>query len=441
MKMKTFGLWIVLLSSLVNGVQADYIILKNGEKKEGFVLSQTATSVRMKYRVVGSIYDEKEFPMSEVKEVFKQTPEQIELAKLVVYEETPDMMGADEYERIILEKLRPFVTKFSGTKEATQVSKMIEKLQAEKNKILNGEVKSGGVWLSAEEVKRKKYSLDGYRRLSEIRKKIEEKKWVEALNLCEDFCKASSAIGYRATMHYPAMLEVKKTLIDKYGEIVLQAIADQPELMRKRNEGFRQLQGVELNKSKAAMEAEMVEWKAKVDADRRAGKIWFDMYKYDLQVSQSTQKMIAAEKLRIKEYDLELLKQQTIQLDEAISYLKVDIEKAKQAMIVAASLATGNKKEFKELYDVVAAMYGQALSTATVNPVPAAASGAAASAGQAGTATEQVPQGVDPKVAALMAASKAATTPAPTPVTPPPAVTPPATGASPVVESQSPQKQ
>ena len=71
------------LTAFVFGSQllnADILILKNGEKKEGNILEERPDAIRMKYKITPKIWDEKDFPRADIQQIIKQKPEEIEIS-------------------------------------------------------------------------------------------------------------------------------------------------------------------------------------------------------------------------------------------------------------------------------------------------------------------------------------------------------------------------
>ena len=115
--MKSSRTRIALLTLLCGAtfVKADILMLKNGTKVEGNILEQNAQGVRMKYKLTPKIMDEKIFPMTDIAQIIKQRPEEVEVIELRKVLPTDDLMKADAYEQLIQDRLRPFANKYAGT--------------------------------------------------------------------------------------------------------------------------------------------------------------------------------------------------------------------------------------------------------------------------------------------------------------------------------------
>jgi hypothetical protein len=101
-------------------LQADIVTLKEGKKLEGNILSENETSIRMRYKLTPKIWDEKDIPRSDIAEILKQSPEEVEIIELRKVVPTADLMSAEKYEALIQDRLRPFVNRYPGTPQAAE---------------------------------------------------------------------------------------------------------------------------------------------------------------------------------------------------------------------------------------------------------------------------------------------------------------------------------
>jgi hypothetical protein len=82
MKFSRIRLALLALACGTSLLHADYLILKNGNKVEGSILSESPDAVRMKYRLTPKIWDEKDFPRADIDQVVRQRPEEVEIVEL-----------------------------------------------------------------------------------------------------------------------------------------------------------------------------------------------------------------------------------------------------------------------------------------------------------------------------------------------------------------------
>ena len=82
------------LISSAGFLQADIVTLKDGKSLEGNILSETPTAVRMRYKLTPKIWDEKDIPRTDIAEIVKQKPEEVEVIELRKLLPTTDLMTA-----------------------------------------------------------------------------------------------------------------------------------------------------------------------------------------------------------------------------------------------------------------------------------------------------------------------------------------------------------
>jgi LPXTG-motif cell wall-anchored protein len=299
---------IVLLALLCGTsiLQADILIMKNGTKHEGNILSETPTTLRMRYRMTAKIWDEKDFSRDDIQQIIKQTPQEVELIELKKLIPTPDLLPADKYEQLIQDRLRPFINKYQGTPEASEAEGIVTTLQEEKKKVSNGEAKLSGRWLTASEVKGEQYNIEAYKIHQEMLSHMAQSDWLEALRSFDKLLKARPP--YTASTYYPQAVADALTCISKQDTILSKMTQDNPALVKQREEGLKKLSDADQARTKAAIEEEKNKYRAQTDAQRRAGIRWLDFYKYDLNSIQSSQKALVGERTRLETINIEELK-------------------------------------------------------------------------------------------------------------------------------------
>lgn len=319
MKVSRFILPLAALFVAVTSLKADILVLKNGEKKEGKILEERADAVKMDYVVVGKIRDVKEFPRADIAQIIKQKPEELELIPLRKTLPTPDLLSADQYEQIIQDRLRPFVNKYPGTEQAKEVEGMIEELQKEKDKVVAGQAKVEGQWISAEMVKRDDYNIQAYKVRLAMQDKASKLDYIGALR---DFDRLSAPdVGYPASLHYVKAVPEALDVMKKYEAVLARMIADQPVLQKQRDDSLKKMVEPDLSRAKVAIDTEKNQWAATYDAEKKSKVKWLTQYKYDLKALQEAMKTLVAERGKLQLMDMEKLKTQNEALTKALRYL------------------------------------------------------------------------------------------------------------------------
>ncbi len=426
-------------------VHADILILKNGNKVEGNILSESPTAVRMKYRLTPKIWDEKDFPMSDIQQVIKQRPEEVEIIELRKVLPTADLLTADKYEQIIQDRLRPFVNKYPGTPEAKEAEGLIATLQEEKTRVSNGEAKLEGRWLTATETKGEQFNIEAYRLLTEMREQMAKNEWVEALRVFDRFTKNKP--GYLASTYYPQAITEALTCLDKWEVILSRMAQEQPALQKQRDEGLKKLNDTDQARTKAAIEEEKTKWRAQSDAEKRSQVRWIEPYKYDLPSILAMQKVVVGERTRLQALNLDDMRTK----NETLVAVYRKIGEGDYTGGAAAYERVSSLSSTQEYRDVVAdlksrlmRLYGELVrkqaTTQSVTSGSAAMGGTATASvddrvakilAEAGGQTAPAAAGTAPAAGAPQAAAPAAAGTAPAPAAAVPAAPAPATAIAP----------
>jgi hypothetical protein len=308
MKSSRIRLAVLALLGSASLSQADILVMNDGTRVEGNILEQNDSTVRMRYRLTPKIWDEKNFSRTDIKEIIRQTPQEVELIELRKLEPTADLLTADRYEQIIQNRLRPFVNKYAGTPEAQEAEKIIGRLQEEKAKVAAGEAKLEGKWLSAENAKAEHFNLESYRTLLAMREHNAAGNWTESLQAFDNFLRQGAAL--RGTRYYPEIVTEAQTAVEKRIALLARMATEQPALKKEREEGLKQLQGTELTRAKEAIEKEQNTFRTTMTNSRTQGQRWVEPDKFDLEAIQSSQKEAAAEKERLAALSLPTIKAQ-----------------------------------------------------------------------------------------------------------------------------------
>lgn len=385
-------LLIALLTCLVwpAASRADIVILNDGKRMEGNILSESDDSIRMKYRITPKIWDEKTVLRSDIKEIIKQTPQEIEIVELRKIIPTADLMPAEKYEQIVQDRLRPFVNKYKGTPEAKEAEDIIKTLLEEKRKAVSGEVKVEGKWLTAEEAKLDRNNIEAYELLVAMQQKADEANYLEALR---EFDKLKNYTKlYVASPQFPKSIPVVLDVLDKYEAVIDRMISEQPVISQQREENLKKLIEPDLSRTKNAISAEVEAWKAQVDSEKRLRMMWMTTYKYDSRSLQDTKKKISFLRTELGTYDLEAIELQNAKLTEALKAMEAGDPATAEAAYLAAKEMQGNpSREFSRVMNAVLQKLNKAKTAARQKQFAQSTGfvpGATALAGTPGTTTD-----------------------------------------------------
>lgn len=354
MLLRRLSLATLAFLSAASFLKADILVLKNGDRKEGTILNEAPDKIRMKYRLTEKIWDEKDFPRADVAEVIRQRPSELAMQEQKLKEILPtkDMMSADEYERLSQDRLRPFINQFAGTPEATEVEKMIQELQAEKEKVVSGQLKVDGKWLSPEEVKRDDYNIRAYRLRSEIKSTAASQKWedwVQALRVYDRFVDPNN--GFFASTHYPLLVPEMLEIMKNYEAVLLKMIREQPVLTKAQQDSIARLVEPDKTRTQNALKSAQDEWKAQYEAEKRSRIRWLIPYKFDLPSLNEAHKTLISERAKLQTLDLESLAKQNELLVAVFRYLADEnVVEAETALDNAVKAAGTNNRDYTRIF-------------------------------------------------------------------------------------------
>jgi len=400
--------------------QADIVILKDGKRLEGNITAENPQAIHMRYKLTPKIWDDKDIPRSEIAEIIKQKPEEVELIELKKLFPTADLMPAEKYEQLIQDRLRPFVNRYPGTKEAAESEKLIEEAQAEKEKVVAGGIKMEGKWLNPDEAKAAQYNVKAYGLRAEMLEKEAAKDYTGALKA---FDQLSGPVGMAST-YYPKAIEEALAVLTKLDSQVEQMIKDQPTLQKMRDEGIKKLIEPDLSRMKNAIDREKEQWKTTYDLERKNSR-WFTPYKYDLASLKSLSQAIAGEKSRLTGINLATITKtneaiaQIMSTEAAAMKDPAALKKMGDAILAGEAAAGSTDTNTQQFYSTIFQGYRQRYAYAQqqiatqAQPTAGAPGAVGGSSAISGTATP----GMDDRVAAALAAAAGGTAVAPAPGT------------------------
>ncbi|MEZ0389045.1 MAG: PTPDL family protein [Verrucomicrobium sp.] len=286
---------------------ADIITLKSGERFQGPVLSEDASSLTIEYNLTPKIKDKKLINKADIKEHVRQSVAMIAMEERGLAKTLPtaDLLSAAEYESIIQDKLRTFTAQFPGTPEAAEVEKIIATLGEEKSKVQNGEVKMEGRWVDSDTARRDAYNIEAYRARLAMKHAAEQNNDSRYINALRQFDTLRTQYG--ASLQYVAAITEVLEILEKYEKQLSGMISEQPILNKQRDDGLKLLSGSDLQLSKNAVDQEKANFKSLADSQLKNKVKWRDVYKYDLKSLQEAMSAIIKERADLRLINLPAL--------------------------------------------------------------------------------------------------------------------------------------
>jgi|GEM_PF-7026712 len=342
-------------------LRGDVVVLKSGERYEGKVISEDATTVTMEYNPTPNTRDTRTVNKADIQELIKLTPSQAEFAerKLDQVLPTADLLSPADYESMIQDRLRSFINKFPGTPESEKVEEMVKELSAEKERVVKGELKVDGKWLSAEDVKRDAYNIDAYRLRYAMNQKAAENtdlRYLEAIRLFDTL-----QTKYPASLSYVNAVPEAIEVLDNLSRQLNTMLVEYPILAKERESGLKSLTGPNAQATKSAVEAEIANFKATAEREKKDKVKWKTFYKYDEKSLKEALATVTKERTVLGTLDVNTLKEENEQLTGVIrSIADEDAVKAKQllgelpkATMINKTAVTNLEKEVRALESTI----------------------------------------------------------------------------------------
>lgn len=340
--MKPSSLRLALASVMIlsGATRADIVVMKDGKKYEkATILTETAESVTFKYFMTPTIPDTRTESRANIAQIIKQRPEELEVVPLRKLVPSADLLSADQYEGIIQDKLRPFVSRFPGTAEAKEVEGMIATLQSEKEKVVSGQLKVEGQWVSPEVAKRDARNIDAYRIRRAMNMAVEAgdlrgalKEW-DKLNSRED--------GYNDTIQFVKAVPEAIKALESYKKELDKMLSEQPIIQKRRDDSLKTLVEPDLSRTKRAIEAELAQFKSAVDIEKKTRVRWLTVYKYDAKSLTAAAKLAVEEQAKLSILDLVKMQTANEAIAAARNYIADENVELAEAAIARALEAGG----------------------------------------------------------------------------------------------------
>ena len=304
---------------------ADIVTLVDGTKLEGEIVTQTDDLLILRTKV-GGIWDERRLPLGEVSSIEKESLEAKAWKDAKVSLPTPDLLPRADYEEMIEKRLKPFLNEFPSGEHSAKANEQLAVLQSELEKVIAGEVKFNGVWMSADEYSDRKYWIDSERLLRDLKSSADRGSLVTALRRFDDL-----ETSYPDSVSYALAVSEIRAVLEKYDRELSTAIVRAPGLVEQRTEMLSTLSQAERIRTESEIERSDKEAKARMDKERADKVKWLTPYPYDEKMLKSIQSTVRKEMERIADLEPAVLERRAGVLESIDSAINEGrLEKAQQ---------------------------------------------------------------------------------------------------------------
>ncbi|MCE9611157.1 MAG: hypothetical protein K8R23_13260 [Chthoniobacter sp.] len=163
-----FSLLLLCVASFATGVLADSIALKSGERIEGKILSETATEMTVQVQISAGITDEKKIPKTEIVKVDRVAADETAFRGIMNLQPGKTSYVTAQYDSIIA-ALQSFIAQFPDSAHVAEVQATLKTFEAEKKRVVAGEMKFEGIWLSHAAAVKQRVQIGGSQYLAAMK--------------------------------------------------------------------------------------------------------------------------------------------------------------------------------------------------------------------------------------------------------------------------------
>lgn len=351
---------LAITASLCSPTSADEIKLKNGETISGKLVFESADFVKIEVAVSASIKETKLISRSEITEIIKEAPDNVQFAKLEKILPTGSLIPASAYQSMITSGPEAFLSAFPDSKHVGKVKKIKAVLEGELDKIERGYLKIEGEWISPQERAEFKVLTNSKIQLLSMKQFMAGRNYNSLIGAMRSF--ESLEGKFYGTPAFAESIDLAIEAIPLLGSQLQKLSRDveyqNAEFERKRDT----LDEVGKAKIDAARAQEEAQLNANIEEDKKNGIKWITLNSRSKDAIDSYIQLAITELERIKLLDSASIKDQSVQLvavDEMIAGGELASAKTKLAEAAALSgksLSRSNRRSSSGPSSYVAAL-------------------------------------------------------------------------------------
>ncbi len=291
-------LFAAVLGSAGLSLAGDVIKLKSGEKLDGLILSETATEVKIEIQESKSIRSTKTALRKDIVEIIKATPDQFEAVELAKLLPAPDMMTDASYQKVISEKLEPFLKKYPVSTYKGDVDGILKTYKEEMAKAKAGSKKLEGLWIPPAEQDWNAYNFEARLQRVELAKLLKAGKPEAAYPIL-----AELEMNKPASVETVAAIELFKAAVPDLERTLDRLILEQPIKVKTRIESAATLSREERKRFDEALKQEEAALKLRIEEDKKAKLALQPYSEYDLKSLNEAKAAVVKEAARLAKLD------------------------------------------------------------------------------------------------------------------------------------------
>ncbi|MFT4549648.1 MAG: hypothetical protein ACI8XO_002739 [Verrucomicrobiales bacterium] len=325
---------------------ADTIVLNNGISHEGRLISETPESIR--FEVGKSVKQVRTFKRAEIKSLTIIPQDELALPTIRAFVPSADLLDAGDYSKMINGSPKNFLRAFPDSKYRAEVEEIIATLKGDEKKVIAGDVKLDGQWVTSEQIKADPLNHQGRVALAGLKKLIGDGELLNSLRAFDALEKEFSE-----TSSFPAAIEAIKPVFPKQGTSLATQLAQTTRETERREAGYSRMSEEGRKKSEASLAMELAPFLKRHAEEKEAGRKWLDYHTFDLASISHAQNEVKKEQARLDKIDVAALSSKLDSIAQAAAlagegnYAEADTALKSIGKIAAGTRAEALEKKIK----------------------------------------------------------------------------------------------
>ena len=338
-------LFLSLLALPMALLRGESIELRDGTKIEGKILSVNTETVLIEVQTSPAIREEMSYPRSDVAKIQRASQDDVAYAEVAAFSVPSTADNPAVYEAP-LERVRSFMKNYGYSKHMPEARKLAAALEADRARLVAGEIKLDGVWVPADASPAERTELGGRVQLAKMKESSEPVAAMTAFEVLEKDHNTSSA--------YPESVKVARDSLVKLRAGLVRARADLERRIRDQEQGLKLASEDRRLQIEQGIAQEKSAIQAQIERVKQSGSKWTPVL-LDAKLLADLSTRVESEEARLSKIDTATLAAGAAAANEAqrqlaagnLSAAKANLEQAQKLWsqhVLLASLQESLKK-------------------------------------------------------------------------------------------------
>ena len=326
-------------------LRGESIELRDGTKIEGKILSVNTETVLIEVQTSPAIREEMSYPRSDVAKIQRASQDDVAYAEVAALSVPSTADNPAVYDPP-LERVRSFMKNYAYSKNMPEARKLVAALEADRVRLVAGEIKLGGVWVAADASPAERTELGGRVQLAKMKESSDPVAAMTAFEVLEKDHNTSSA--------YPDSVKVARDSLAKLRAELVRARADLERRTRDQEQGLKLASEDRRLQIEQGIAQEKSAIQAQIERVKQSGSKWVPVLS-DTKVLDDLSSLVESEEARLSKIDTATLAAGATAVSEAqrqlaagnLSAAKANLEQAQKLWsqhVLLASLQESLKK-------------------------------------------------------------------------------------------------